>query len=303
MTTLTDPATVTYSKGPDSLSPIPLVYFKPKGFDNLGDFLGRYIVEKMSGRPTCAGNPEVHKDILLTVGSIIVSRLPDGCTFWGSGFISARGTPNPANRFLAVRGPMTLARLRACGVEPPRAIGDPALLLPLLYRPKPSTRKYRLGVIPHYVDLGQFLQRARSSILARKDDVAVMKIATANVEGFIDVLTQCEMVVSSSLHGVILAQAYGIPALWVQFSHGVIGGGFKFRDYFLSVSIGPYEGPMMDVGPIDLDRLQVVAQSNLHLMRINNFDPRPLLMTCPFIDQGRRTALMAADGLPWTMPT
>jgi pyruvyltransferase len=93
-----------------------------------------------------------------------------------------------------------------------------------------GTRKYRLGIVPHYVDKGSpEVERLRAS-----PDVRIIDIEGGILE-VIDQINSCENVVSSSLHGMIVADAYGIPSAWVTMSGRVAGEGFKFRDYLASV--------------------------------------------------------------------
>ena len=73
------------------------------------------------------------------------------------------------------------------------------------------------------------------------DNYKVIDLHTKEVKSVIDEITSCMRIVSSSLHGIIVAHAYGIPALWVQNNY-VDTDGFKFYDYFSSVDIPCYEG-------------------------------------------------------------
>ena len=45
-------------------------------------------------------------------------------------------------------------------------------------------------------------------------------------------VAQCENILSSSLHGLVLADSLGIPNRWLQAYGDVLGAGFKFRDYY-----------------------------------------------------------------------
>ena len=53
---------------------------------------------------------------------------------------------------------------------------------------------------------------------------------------WVDELCACEYVISSSLHGLILAETYHIPTLWATFSDNINGGTFKYMDYYKSIN-------------------------------------------------------------------
>ena len=44
---------------------------------------------------------------------------------------------------------------------------------------------------------------------------------------------ECEAIVSSSLHGLVIAESFGIRSTWMKLSENLAGGEFKFHDYFL----------------------------------------------------------------------
>jgi len=53
---------------------------------------------------------------------------------------------------------------------------------------------------------------------------------TGGIEHVLREASKCERIMSSSLHGIILADALGIENQW-EYSERVFGKGFKFRDY------------------------------------------------------------------------
>jgi pyruvyltransferase len=129
----------------------------------------------------------------------------------------------------AVRGPLTRKRIIKTGIECPEIYGDPALLYPKIYKPN-ITKKYKLGIIPHYIEKeNNFLKNFKK----------IPEIKLIDIEGpinsVVDDICSCKYIASSSLHGIILADAYCVSSVWIKFSDNVWGEGFKFRDYFLSV--------------------------------------------------------------------
>lgn len=185
--------------------------------NNFGDMLSPELLEYATGtRPTLAGRDDTHK--VLAVGSIM-AVLREGDTVWGAGWHRNNQTtihvPDGV-RFLAVRGPLTREDL-SLSWECPKVYGDPALLLPRLY-PKEPKRLYRTWV-PHMVDTRTGLE----------DNTVTLQQPWRTV---VDGILESSFVLSSSLHGIVCAEAYGIPAAWVP-HHRVIGGRFKFEDYLL----------------------------------------------------------------------
>ena len=115
----------------------------------------------------------------------------------------------------------------ACRV--PEVYGDPALFLPLVYQTS-NAQEYRLGIIPHVVDLQHpVIEEIREK---HADDILIIDLA--HYEKWTDVIDQicsCERILSSSLHGLIVSDAYQVPNCWIELSGKISGGYFKFYDY------------------------------------------------------------------------
>lgn len=200
---------------------------------NWGDALGLALFKKISGvDPVCIRMKEKSTLVLpafLTVGSIL-NHADSNSIVWGSGFIGEDQLVKeiPA-KICAVRGPESRRKLLEQGINCPEIYGDPALLFPRFYKPEVQ-KKYKLGIIPHYTD-------KENPWVKEIEKISGIKII--DIEGdiykVVDEINSCERIASSSLHGIIVADAYGIPSTWIELSDKVIGKGFKFRDYFESV--------------------------------------------------------------------
>ncbi|MCT3699061.1 polysaccharide pyruvyl transferase family protein [Elizabethkingia anophelis] len=173
-----------------------------------------------------------NQKVLGAIGSIL-SWLPKGAMVWGAGFMNDSELFKGGDVF-AVRGKLTDYKLREQGWKGCNVYGDPALLLPLWLRSSPK-KKYRLGMIPHWGDVDFFVENYGGLY-------KIIDSRTRNIRLVVDEINKCEYILSSSLHGIIVAHAYGIPALWIK--NGDIGSlnGFKFKDYFSSVDIPFYDG-------------------------------------------------------------
>jgi pyruvyltransferase len=150
----------------------------------------------------------------------------------GSGFIKEDMPVQPPKQILSVRGPLTRKKYLDAGIDCPERYGDLGLLLRYII-PPPSTscKKYKVGFIPHYIDKTlPIVQQAKDK------GWKIIDILQANTPNkFVEELHECEIILSSSLHGIILADSYGIPAYHTILSNNVLGGDFKFCDYYASV--------------------------------------------------------------------
>lgn len=252
-----------------------------KAKENFGDLLGKYIVEKIAQKPVIWVHPKkmsfrgLFKPIYVTIGSVL-AHVNRKCIIWGSGIIQDNQVVKAA-KFLAVRGPETRRVLLKQGYNVPEVYGDPAILLPKYYYPK-IKKKYILGIVPHYVDY----EMVRSSYKDRKD-VLIINLMTEDIEATTDLFLQCEKIVSSSLHGLIVAHAYQISAVWVKFSNKLFGDDIKFKDYFESVLIKPYVSEVLM--PLNenesFENLFVEHQTMPEASQINKMQ-NDLMRVCPF---------------------
>lgn len=223
--------------------------FKP----NFGDALNPFMIENLSGMKSqykSLSKKEIVQNLLsfdgnkiksiewpwqrtiVPIGSII-STGNNRSLIWGSGFMKSSDTIFRGGKTFAVRGKLTDQKLQDLGFPSCSVYGDPALLLPLVIPPAVK-KEYKLGIIPHWTEADAFIKKFG-------DKYKIIDLRSDDVIDVVNQITSCEYVLSTSLHGVIVSHAYGIPALWIKEGY-IHTDGFKFKDYFSSVNIPFYDG-------------------------------------------------------------
>jgi len=209
------------------------------GMNNWGDYLAPVLTKYLMGSEGdfVKYDDQSNDDRYITIGSLMEHISNPNTIVWGTGFMWENGkVPVIPKKIHAVRGPLSRNNLIKQGISCPEVYGDPALLFPRYYNPNVE-KKYKLGIIPHYVDANN-----KWITNINDPDIKIINICSDTYK-FVDELKQCESILSSTLHGMIASDAYNIPCMWIKLSDNVGGNGFKFRDYFASVNrsdINPY---------------------------------------------------------------
>jgi len=195
--------------------------------NNFGDLLGPLVVDLLLGRHGVAGTSSGRRSRatttrLLSVGSIM-HFARDGDTVWGSGVngkVPLHAHSAHSLDVRAVRGPLTARWLREKrGIEAPPVYGDPALLIPtLLPGLKQVEKTASLTVIPNLNERETYASHP-----------AYLDPRGAPLD-IVRHIASSEVVVASSLHGFVIAEALGVPAALLKTDHEPA---FKYLDYLL----------------------------------------------------------------------
>jgi len=201
---------------------------------NLGDDLSPIVVEKVLSRKGYSlDKPVYHTKHLYAVGSII-SMGYQNATIWGSGFLQDLSLVRrlfhhyPIRRLdvRAVRGPKSRELLISLGHYCPEIYGDPVLLMPMFYTPPRINSLSDFVIIPHYSKDKMYRSRFGND--------HIISMITNDYKSVIDRICSSKIVISSSLHGIILGEAYGIPTIFLR--DRASEKDFKYIDYYASTN-------------------------------------------------------------------
>lgn len=226
--------------------------------DSLGEVITRYLLEQ---KGIDIDKPVSKTKHFYSVGSNIQGGYQDA-TIWGSGMllpmleweVRLQKLSHRKLDIRALRGPLTKEFLeKTYGYKCPNVFGDPAILMPLIYQPKVEKMHDSL-VIPQFCREDDFRNE--------HPDERMVSMNTNDYKHVIDEIAASKIVYTSSLHGIILAEAYGVPAIFFRWLGKKIN--FKYLDYYYStgrrdikIAESLEEAKQMEPLPLpDLSKLQ-----------------------------------------------
>lgn len=249
---------------------------------NFGDQLNTFILSQM-GLDHQWAYPE---DAEIAICGSILEHLPD---YWpgtvvGAGKLTEKSRIHLADaRVFALRGKLTLAG--CTGVPRTPVLGDPGLLAPVFVRQPGSS--YPLGVVPHHSDKELWGKYSYGHLID----------PTQPVHKVIEEIARCKRVITSSLHGAVIADAYQIPRQIELMPDplGKEGGEFKFRDYQSVYSDpDPHFGKLWTADRLEVEKIRkelhaaLVTATGIDLAAEPRHPQTSILV--PFRDSGEERA-------------
>ena len=190
--------------------------------ENFGDYIDQFIFDQIG--------MVFPAESMLGCGSLLESnhlgKFPKDAIVWGSG---SDGSPLKKEQLqhlniYSVRGPLTRQKINIdCD------LGDPGFLIPCFI--KPRFKKDRITYIPHWANYDKY----------KRNQMTIGENLLVNpfgiFEQIIDDINSSSFVMTNSLHGAIVAQAYNIPWAPVKTKQETMPNIFKWHDLFLYLGL------------------------------------------------------------------
>lgn len=239
---------------------------------NMGDRLNKDIIEKCFGYRVARNNyltgkisgigsglcnytygDEKWKNVLKAISGVLFPEV----YIWGTGFVKYKERDarfyKRNIRICALRGELSKKRVeKILGHEINVPLGDAGILASCLLEEVPQ-KKYAVGIIAHYKEqenpiFKQLLNQFENStfIDVRDTPLAVTKK-----------ISECEVIISSSLHGLVIADSLRVPNRHIVVTDNLLGDGFKFDDYYSAYNL---KHPYTDMGKDTIRSLEEVVE-------------------------------------------
>lgn len=212
-----------------------LYHHEKSGNGNFGDELSLYIVENLinKNKYELVVNQENEKINLICIGSYMHAARR-GYYIYGTGIRTLpegeKGLNFKELNVYALRGPITYDFLtQKRNIKCPDLYGDPGLLLKYFYKPYLHIEySEKIALIPHKSNYNKYLKK---NAYDKKKFLLINP--REHWKKVVDKLYSCKAVVSSSLHGLIIADTYYKPNIMLC-EYKLEEGDLKFKDYYFS---------------------------------------------------------------------
>lgn len=221
---------------------------------NMGDCLNELILEQcfgceaerrsflegeICGIGSCLGQYTLHGTPLMKLQQWLNGIRRPHVYVWGTGFINHSDAEGhffkKKMEFLAVRGELTRKNVeRMTGKKLDIPMADAGILASELLLKMPKKR-YEVGIVPHICDLKD---PAVEELLSKYENAKLINVKDDPLQ-VVKEIAQCETIISSSLHGLIVADSFHIPNMYLIFGDRLLGDGYKFEDYYSAYGLKP----------------------------------------------------------------
>jgi len=209
---------------------------------------------------------------------------------WGAGFIIGKNQYKYMKRpfykpefyfrkisLHAVRGKKSLKRLEKIFKTkfPDCVIGDPGLLVSELSNLNHVKKNYRIGIIPHHIEKND---AAYKNLLIKNSKIIDIE---APIDDILHSIAECDIIASASLHGLIAADSLGIPNGRIIASNKIIGGNYKYNDYYTSLNTKKVE---IDLRKYEFTEkhVQLIADNYCLSPKVVNLKKQELINSFPY---------------------
>ena len=201
---------------------------KHKQYVNAGDYFNKILVNKLYHCVCTPVKDFTNIDVVFCGSVLSHPTIKYAKNIVGCGLQNDNMPSNmDGSAYFALRGRLTKQRLEEKGIKFKSDIKfvDPGLLVSKIYDFGEVTKKYKIGIIPHYVDEENIIEKYN-------EKYKIISMKTSDIQKICRDIKECEIILSSSLHGIIFSHSLGVPAYHIELSKLQQGDNFKFKDYY-----------------------------------------------------------------------
>lgn len=233
---------------------------------NFGDMLGPWLINRRySIKPVNRWRSARIGPALASAGSIIPLIDQSDTYIWGSGMLTELNDSHISRlgnlrniSVLASRGQLSAEQMASkLKWNVPDVFGDPALLTSRYFTPEslrmqdPGDQK--IALVCHWEHQKYFTGPMKEFVVVNVKD---------GLENVIESIANSQVCISTSLHGIIIAQSYGVPWVWLQIDeHRLHSTDFKFRDFMTTVDESMVSRATLSIEELNSTALKAIASS------------------------------------------